>query len=568
MKKSTALKVFFAAVIAVFFLNAATVMAAEEAASLEDASVKLSFTSCTYNGAEKTPAVTVTMTIDGAETTLTEGTDYSVSYSDNINAGTATVKITGKGNFTGTVSKTFTIKQRSVNSSTTGKASVALSSTSFTYNGTAKTPAVTVTMTLNSVKTTLTEGTDYTVAYSDNTDAGTATVKITGKGNFTGAVSKTYTIKQRAINSSTTGKATVTLSKTSYTYNGAAKKPAVTVTMTLNSVKTTLTKGTDYTVSYSNNTDVGTATVKITGKGNFTGTISKTYTIKPKAVTDISYTAASKGVKAEWSEVSGQVTGYQIQVATNSSFTSGKKTVTIKGRSTEVGGVSGLSAKKTYYVRMRTYKTVDGTKYYSSWSTAKKVTTLKKVTVFAGDSIMAGMKSSSYNGISYVDISGTKKVIAKKSLNPYTFQTTIYSDEDTYLDAVLSYMPYRLYIMLGTNGIGYLSVSYLIENFEELVECIQEESPTTDIVILAVPPVTKSVATSRTGFKKISSLNDALEEMAEDYGINYYDYTDSFKTSSGYLKSDYNSGDGIHWNLAGYKKFAALITAYDAELED
>ncbi|MCD7797221.1 MAG: fibronectin type III domain-containing protein [Clostridiales bacterium] len=69
------------------------------------------------------------------------------------------------------------------------------------------------------------------------------------------------------------------------------------------------------------------------------------------------------------------MSGYQVQYATNNSFTSNKKTVTVKGKSNDSTKVQGLKSKKTYFVRVRTYKTANGKKYYSSWSAAKKVTT-------------------------------------------------------------------------------------------------------------------------------------------------------------------------------------------------
>ncbi len=125
-----------------------------------------SIAAVTYNGLAQTPTVTV---MDGS-TTLTNGTDYTVSYSNNINAGTATVTITGKGNYTGTKNANFTINPKNASNLTISSISAV------TYNGSAQTPTVTV----KDGSTTLTSGTHYTVAYSNNTNAGTATVTITG----------------------------------------------------------------------------------------------------------------------------------------------------------------------------------------------------------------------------------------------------------------------------------------------------------------------------------------------------------------------------------------------------
>ncbi|SFC59858.1 dockerin type I domain-containing protein [Ruminococcus albus] len=151
---------------------------------------------------------------------------------------------------------------------------VTLSATSYVYDGTAKKPTVTVKI----GSKTLTQGTDYKVVYSDNTDAGTASVTVRGMGAYTGSVTKNFTISQKNINN-----LTIKLSQTSYTYDGTAKKPTVTIT----DGSRTLTNGSDYSVSYSNNTNVGTAAVNITGKGNYTGTASLSFKIVKKGETAI-----------------------------------------------------------------------------------------------------------------------------------------------------------------------------------------------------------------------------------------------------------------------------------------
>jgi predicted RNA-binding Zn-ribbon protein involved in translation (DUF1610 family) len=156
-------------------------------------------------------------------------------------------------------------------------------------------------------------------------------------------------------------------------YTGSAIKPAVTVKLG----STTLKNGTDYTVTYTNNKNVGKATVTITGIKKYSGTIKKTFKINPKATKLTSVAAASKGFTAKWSKLTTQTTGYEIQYATDSKFTKNKKTVTITKNSTTSKKVTKLTAKKKYYVRIRTYKTVSGTKYYSAWSASKTVTTKK-----------------------------------------------------------------------------------------------------------------------------------------------------------------------------------------------
>ena len=206
------------------------------------------------------------ITYNGA--TLTKGTDYTLTYSNNVNVGTGTVTITGKGNFKGTTSKTFSISARAM--SDTSVANV--SSQTYTGNGISPLPTITYN------NKTLKKDTDYTLSYSNNINAGTATITITGKGNFTGTTSKTFSISARAM--SDTSVANIS----SQTYTGNVISPLPTITYN----NKTLKKDTDYTLSYSNNINAGTATITITGKGNFTGTTSKTFSISARAMSDTS----------------------------------------------------------------------------------------------------------------------------------------------------------------------------------------------------------------------------------------------------------------------------------------
>ena len=152
-----------------------------EKSDIADCDISLAETSYTYDGTAKEPEVTVK---DG-DSVLENGKDYKVTYSDNINAGKATVHITGIGDYEGKVSKTFTIEPKLIDS-----ADASLEKESYEYDGTAKEPSVSV----KDGETVLKSGTDYTVTYSDNISAGTAKVIITGKGNYTGSITKTFSI--------------------------------------------------------------------------------------------------------------------------------------------------------------------------------------------------------------------------------------------------------------------------------------------------------------------------------------------------------------------------------------
>lgn len=168
----------------------------------------------------------------------------------------------------------------------------------------------------------------------------------------------------------------IKLSKTKYTYNGKKQTPSVTVK---DSKGKELKVNTDYKVKLpSGRKNVGTYEVKITFKGSkYSGSKTLSYTINPKSTKLSKVSAKKKGFEVKWEKQSTQTKGYQIQYSTDSKFKSGNKTVTVNKNSTTKKTISKLKAKKKYYVRIRTYKTVGKQKYYSDWSKSVKVTTKK-----------------------------------------------------------------------------------------------------------------------------------------------------------------------------------------------
>ncbi|GAB6393950.1 MAG: hypothetical protein MdMp024_0262 [Bacteroidales bacterium] len=214
----------------------------------------------TYTGNPIEPAVTISY----GSLTLAQGVDYSVACTNNVNAGTGTVTITDWGD-NHTISAPFTIARRPVSAEW-------LTVPAQPYTGSALTPAVTVT----DGSRTLTLNKDYTVAcpVPAATNAGTYEVGITGMGNYTGSASKPFTITPKALSSG--GIAALS----AQTYTGVTIEPAVTVT----DGDKELEQDKDYTVAYTNNVNAGTATATATGAGNYGGTISKDFTINPKAL--------------------------------------------------------------------------------------------------------------------------------------------------------------------------------------------------------------------------------------------------------------------------------------------
>ena len=171
---------------------------------------------------------------------------------------------------------------------------------------------------------------------------------------------------------------TTKLNATSLTYNEKVRTPKVIVK---DETGKTLVKNTDYTVSYAKGRKyVGKYAVKITFKGKYSGTKTLYFTIKPKATSISSLKAGSKKFTVKWKKQATQTTGYQVQYSASSEF-SKAKTVTVGKNRTVSKKISKLSGKKKYYVRVRTYKTVEingkSTRIYSGWSKAETVTTKK-----------------------------------------------------------------------------------------------------------------------------------------------------------------------------------------------
>lgn len=164
----------------------------------------------------------------------------------------------------------------------------------------------------------------------------------------------------------------VTMPVSGITYSGATRKPTITVKDPAGKV----IPSQYYTVTWKNNKNVGTASATVTFKGIYTGTVQKTFKILPKATTLSGVSALSKGFKVNWRAQTSQASGYQVQYSVNKNFKNAViKTVT--SYKTRTLTVKKLSAGKRYYVRIRTYRTAGGQKYYSAWSTAKAVTTKK-----------------------------------------------------------------------------------------------------------------------------------------------------------------------------------------------
>ena len=230
-----------------------------------------------YTGNELTQ--TVTVTVGGKE--LTKDTDYTVTGLTGTEPGSYPVTVTGTGNYTGTVTKSFEIAKADISSATISDIDSPVG-----YTGTAYEPEVTVTFN----GTELALDTDYTVAYTNNVNAGEATVTITGTGtHFKGSVEKHFTITAADLSGCTFAPIA------DVTYNTKAHTPEVTVAIS----GRTLEADKDYTVSYASKVNAGTATVTVTGKGNFTGSANTTFTIAKADLNLSVYTISSLCTETE-----------------------------------------------------------------------------------------------------------------------------------------------------------------------------------------------------------------------------------------------------------------------------
>lgn len=230
-----------------------------------------------YTGNELTQ--TVTVTVNGK--TLTVGTDYTVSDLTGTEPGSYPVTVAGTGNYTGEVTKSFTISKAQISST-----AITYDAGPYGYTGEEWKPEVAVSFN----DAALTVDTDYTVSYENNINAGTAKIIITGIGDhFTGSTEKTFTINSAEISGCTFAPIA------DVTYNTKAHTPEVTVAIS----GRTLEADKDYTVSYASNVNAGTATVTVTGKGNFTGSANTTFTIAKADLNLSVYTISSLCTETE-----------------------------------------------------------------------------------------------------------------------------------------------------------------------------------------------------------------------------------------------------------------------------
>jgi hypothetical protein len=314
-----------------------------------------------YTGKDLTPAVTVRY----GNILLVLNTDYTVTYQNNKNIGTATITITGKGNYTGSQITTFRIVGKNI-------ANAALSAISDqTYTGSAITPA----LTLKDGLLTLKNGTDYKVTYTDNVNVGTATVTITGLGSYGGTKVATFKIVSNTI--------TITAKDHYFSYSEKERKftikatstPAAELKYTSDSDGISITtkkKSTGNVAELTMDSGFsGVAVITITATKAGFQTATKQFSIYvPKAVkiTEATRTGTNSATVL-WS-TNSSIHGYTLQYSKSEKFSVDRKELSVTGDNYRV---KGLEKNQVYYIRIRTYYEVNGVEYYSKWSSAKRI---------------------------------------------------------------------------------------------------------------------------------------------------------------------------------------------------
>ena len=291
-----------------------------------------------FTGEYYTPEVKVTYRNE----TLTKGKDYTVTYSNNRNAGIAGVALTGIGKYSGTKTVTFAIKGLSIT-----KDIVFEKPGDVVYSGGKQTPVITV---KTKAGEQLQAGSDYKVVYENAINKGTATATVIGNGNFIGTKKLTYKILAKQLTVDMISKIGA------QPYTGSAIKPEVIITDESTSSEP-LVQGKDYTISYSKNKAAGMATVTVKGKGNYSGTVKTSFEIAKVdlkeekdngqltvQVNDMAYTG--KAVKPSVQIYEGTkklpASAYTVAYSNNVGTGSGNDiaTVTITGKGNYTGTIS------------------------------------------------------------------------------------------------------------------------------------------------------------------------------------------------------------------------------------
>ena len=259
--------------------------------SIQNAVVTFSPDPVYYTGSPLEPFAEVVLD----EVYLLGERDYDVVFDKNTNVGQGEATITGKGNYTGSILKKFTIAANPI-----GDMIIDLSRTSFDFNGIVQRPNVTI---ANKDHVLLTEGVDYTVTIPESSDAGRYEIVIKGIGGYCGEVTRSYWIAARSIDEPGITAAPKT---ESVVYDGSEK----TVKVEVKDGERKLTEGKDYTLSFEENINVGTAYAVITGIGNYQNSVPVAFEITPKPASELTVKLSKQSYQYDGKPKTPDVTVY------------------------------------------------------------------------------------------------------------------------------------------------------------------------------------------------------------------------------------------------------------------
>ncbi|BBF43200.1 O-acetylhomoserine sulfhydrylase [Lachnospiraceae bacterium KM106-2] len=326
------------------------------ARDLHDTTVTATLTDKSYNG----KAQTIKPVIQYGNEKLTENVDYKLVYEDNVNAGTAVVKIVGMGNYTGTLVREFVINAQSIIADTVRYSSV--STQTFAAAPICPEPVITWSGVL------LVKDKDYKLTYENNTNKGKATITITGMGNFTGTKTMTFNIKRKPLSDNDINYAALE----KMAYPGSALEPNMDITY--HGVKLVL--GVDYTLTYDANSTFGTATVVAHGINNYTNNHSLEFQIIMGKTNGLKVSSRNyNSIRLSWTKVPGAYAYriYRYNPKTNKySHIATSKSNTYTNKSLKYG--------TSYKYKVRAYKTINGVQSFGAYSSVVTTST-KKLTV-------------------------------------------------------------------------------------------------------------------------------------------------------------------------------------------
>lgn len=354
-----------------------------------------------YTGSPVTPVPVVSL---GGKA-LAEGTDYTVEYLNNVERGTATIVLTGiEPWYAGKKNVTFEIARE-----LSAKTIVRGVAAAYTYTGQAIAPPVRIEDDGNI----LVEGVDYQLAYSNNVNAGTATIDIVGINRYSGSTNTTFQINPQQL-----GRAKVS-AVGEQIYNGKEHIPPISVS---NGDKV-LENGKDYTLVYVDNVMPGRASIAVRGTGNYTGAQTVSFNIKVPGMAGVKFTKyTNKSVTISWTKNS-ILSGYEIYNEKN------RRAARVKKGSSSKGTVSKLKSGTAATFRVRAYVIKDGQYFYGPFTSVKTATapnSTKIKSLTSKKSKQAVLKWNKVNGASQYEVyrstskKGKYKKIAATKKTTYT----------------------------------------------------------------------------------------------------------------------------------------------------